>query len=206
MGIRHRDVEIKSKGLKKGPRDFFFHNAHVGEFFSVIEMCYPWESKSWMTVNINKIQHDHVIKKNGHNPANVALIGTAVDISKERMSKRDMIKAFMQVAAIFSNKKDTITVHTAANHIKSEQSLKPILLGYKTIRNFDFVNNNIVFLQPTRVISRKSIELNFKLIKQMFSYDDFHEKFREKSPVNIISTRFRPYPLWPIELLPGVGH
>ena len=103
----HRDVEIKSKGLKKGPRDFFFHNAHVGEFFSVIEMCYPWESKSWMTVNINKIQHDHVIKKNGHNPANVALIGTAVDISKERMSKRDMIKAFMQVAAIFSNKKDT---------------------------------------------------------------------------------------------------
>ena len=98
-------------------------------------------------------------------------------ISKERMSKRDMIKAFMQVAAIFSNKKDTITVHTAANHIKSERSLKPILLGYKTIRNFDFVNNNIVFLQPTRVISRKSIELNFKLIKQMFQLH--HQKRQE---------------------------
>ena len=173
----NREVEIKKKGLKKGPRDFFFHNAHVGEFFSLIEMVYPWESRSWMNVNINKIQQNHLIDINGHNPANVALIGTAVDIKTHQMSKRDIIKAFMQVSTIFANKKDTITVHTAAKHTKSERSLKPILLGYKTIRKFDFVNNNIVFLQPTRVISRKSIELNFKLIKRLFSYDSFAEKF-----------------------------
>jgi len=173
----NREVDIKSKGLKKGPRDFFFHNAHVGEFFSLIEMIYPWESRSWMNVNINKIQQNHLIDINGHNPANVALIGTAVDTKTHQMSKRDIIKAFMQVSTIFANKKDTITVHTAAKHTKSERSLKPILLGYKTIRNFDFVNNNIVFLQPTRVISRKSIELNFKLIKRLFSYDSFYEKF-----------------------------
>ena len=173
----NREVEIKKKGLKKGPRDFFFHNAHVGEFFSVIEMIYPWESRSWMNVNINKIQQNHLIDINGHNPANVALLGTAVDTKMHQMSKRDVIKAFMQVSTIFANKKDTITVHTAANHTDSERSLKPILLGHKTIHKFDFVNNNIVFLQPTRVISRKSIELNFKLIKRLFSYDSFAEKF-----------------------------
>ncbi|WKK65697.1 phosphodiester glycosidase family protein [Lutimonas zeaxanthinifaciens] len=173
----NREVDIKSKGLKRGPRDFFFHNAHVGEFFSLIEMIYPWESRSWMNVNINKIQQNHLIDINGHNPGNVALIGTAVDTKMHRMSKRDIIKAFMQVSSIFANKKDTITVHTAARHTKSERSLKPILLGYKTIKEFDFVNNNIVFLQPTRVISRKSIELNFKLIKRLFSYDSFCEKF-----------------------------
>lgn len=173
----NKEVDIKSKGLKKGPRDFFFHNAHVGEFFSLIEMIYPWESRSWMNVNINKIQQNHLIDVNGHNPANVALIGTAVDTKTHRMSKRDIIKAFMQVSSIFANHKDTITVHTAARHTKSERSLKPILLGYKTIRKFDFVNNNIVFLQPTRVISRKSIELNFKLIKRLFSFDSFSEKF-----------------------------
>lgn len=173
----NREVEIKTKGLKKGPRDFFFHNAHVGEFFSVIEMIYPWESRSWMNVNINKIQQNHLIDINGHNPANVALLGTAVDTKMHQMSKRDIIKAFMQVSTIFANHKDTITVHTAANHTDSERSLKPILLGHKTIRKFDFVNNNIVFLQPTRVISRKSIELNFKLIKRLFSYDLFAEKF-----------------------------
>ncbi len=173
----NREVDIKNKGLKKGPRDFFFHNAHVGEFFSVIEMIYPWESRSWMNVNINRIQQNHLINKNGHNPANVALIGTAVDTKIHQMSKRDIIKAFMQVSTIFAKYKDTITVHKAANHTESKRSLKPILLGYKTIKNFDFVNNNIVFLQPTRVISRKSIELNFKLIKRLFSYDSFAEKF-----------------------------
>ena len=173
----NRAVEIKKKGLKKGPRDFFFHNAHVGEFFSIIETIYPWESRSWMNVNINRIQQDHLININGHNPANVALLGTAVDTKMHQMSKRDIIKAFMQVSTIFANKKDTITVHTAAHHTESKRSLKPILLGYKTIKDFDFVNNNIVFLQPTRVISRKSIELNFKLIKRLFSYDNFADKF-----------------------------
>jgi glycosyltransferase involved in cell wall biosynthesis len=173
----NRKEEIKKKGLKKGPRDFFFHNAHVGEFFSVIETVYPWESRSWMNVNINKIQQNHLININGHNPANVALLGTAVDTKTHQMSKRDIIKAFMQVSTIFANKKDTITVHTSAHHTDSKRSLKPILLGYKTIKKFDFVNNNIVFLQPTRVISRKSIELNFKLIKRLFSYDSFAEKF-----------------------------
>jgi glycosyltransferase involved in cell wall biosynthesis len=173
----NKEVDIKKKGLKKGPRDFFFHNAHVGEFFSVIEMLYPWESRSWMNVNINKIQQSHLIDINGHNPANVTLIGTAVDTKTHQMSKRGIIKAFMQVSTIFANKKDTITVHTAAHHTESKRSLKPILLGYKTIQKFDFVNNNIVFLQPTRVISRKSIELNFKLVKRLFSYDSFYEKF-----------------------------
>ena len=169
--------DIQKKGLKKGPRDFFFHNAHIGEFFSVIEMVYPWESRSWMNVNINKMQQEHLININGHNPANVALLGTAVDTKLHQMSKRDIIKAFMQVSTIFANEKDTITVHTAAHHKDSERSLRPILLGYKTIKEFDFVNNNIVFLQPTRVISRKSIELNFKLIKRLFDYDSFAEKF-----------------------------
>ncbi|MEP2171751.1 MAG: phosphodiester glycosidase family protein [Polaribacter sp.] len=173
----HRKEDLKKKGIKKGPRDFFFHNAHIGEFFSIIEMVYPWESRSWMNVNINKIQQEHLININGHNPANVALLGTAVDTKMHQMSKRDIIKAFMQVSTIFANEKESITVHTAAHHTDSKRSLRPILLGYKTIKNFDFVNNNIVFLQPTRVISRKSIELNFKLIKRLFDYDTFSEKF-----------------------------
>lgn len=171
------EVNKKTKGLPSGPRDFFFHNAHIGEFFSIIEMVYPWESRSWMNVNINKLQHDHLININGHNPANVSMLGTAVETKEQQMSKRDIIKAFMQVASIFANQKDTITVHTAANHAESERALKPILLGYQTIRDFDFVNNNIVFLQPTRVISRKSIELNFKLVKKLFANKSFAEKF-----------------------------
>lgn len=181
----HREVERKAKGLKKGPRDFFFHNAHVGEFFSIIDMLYPWESRSWLNVNINQGQFDHLIRIKGHNPANVAMIGTAVDTSSHQMSKRDIIKAFKQMSAIFANKKETITVHTASHHFKSKRARKPILLGYKTIKKFDFVNNNIVFLQPTRIISRKSIELNFKLALQLFEHENFTLKFDENPKLKL---------------------
>ena len=148
-------------------------------------MIFPWESRSWLNVNINQIQFEHLININGHNPANVAMIGTAVDPKLHIMSKRGIIKAFMQMSSIFANKKDTITVHTAGHHVKSKRSLKPILLGYKTIKKFDFVNNNIVFLQPTRIISRKSIELNFKLVRQLFASENFYEKFQDNPKLTL---------------------
>ncbi|GAL82586.1 hypothetical protein JCM19274_2305 [Algibacter lectus] len=101
----NRKEDIVKKGLKKGPRDFFFHNAHIGEFFSVIEMVYPWESRSWMNVNINKMQQEHLININGHNPANVALLGTAVDTKMHQMSKRDIIKALCKSLPYLQMKK-----------------------------------------------------------------------------------------------------
>ncbi len=191
----NREVDIKKKGLKRGPRDFFFHNAHIGEFFSIIEIIYPWESRSWINVNINKLQNDHLINQNGHNPANTAMLGTAVEMKKQQMSKRDIIKAYMQVSTIFANKKDRITVHTVGHHITSERSLTPILLGLKTIKSFDFVNNNIIFLQPTRVVSRKSIELNFKLVKKLFANDEFAEIFKNNPNLKITLLVSGPIPL-----------
>jgi hypothetical protein len=182
----HRQVEIERKNLDKGPRDFFFHNAHVGEFFSIIEVLYPWNSRSWMNVNINTIQRKHLIRANGLNPANVEQIGTAIDEKLYKpMSKRDTIRAFKQVASIFANNKQTITVHKADRHLESDRALSPILFGSELIRNFDFVNNNIVFLQPTRVISRKNIETNFKLVRKLFENKEFIEKFVDNPQLNL---------------------
>lgn len=192
----NRDVEIEAKGLEKGPRDFFYHNSHVGEFFSTIEVLFPWSSRSWMNVNINNIQKTHLIEKNGLNPANVELIGTAVDENlHKQMSKRDIIKAFMQVSTIFANEKETITVHKVDRHVGSERSLRPILFGCDTIKNFDFVNNNIVFLQPTRVISRKNIETNFILVRKLFSNNEFTQKFIENPELTISLIVTGPIPL-----------
>ncbi|MBL4624445.1 MAG: phosphodiester glycosidase family protein [Flavobacteriales bacterium] len=192
----HRKIDISSKGLKKGPRDFFFTNAHVGEFFSIIEMLFPWERKSWMTVNINQIQNDHTINIIGHNPANVQKVGTAIDIKLYlNVSKRSIIGAFKQVASIFANNKETINVHAAKKHIKSDRSLKPILLGHTHTANFDFVSNNIVFLQPTRVISRKSIELNFRLISNLVLQQRFRQKFNDNPGLKITLLVSGPIPL-----------
>ncbi len=182
----NRKIDIIKNDMKKGPRDFFFTNSHVGEFFSVIEVLYPWERKSWMTVNINRIQYDKVIKTYGHNPANVEQIGTAIDHKSHlNVSKREIIGAFVQVASIFANNKDYIIVHAVKKHIESDRSLRPILLGCNKTTNFDFVNNNIVFLQPTRVISRKSIELNFKLISTLFKEEKLRKKFTDNPKLKI---------------------
>ncbi len=75
----NRANDIETMGLKGGPRDFFFKNAHLGEVFSLIEMLFPWDSRNWINVNINRSQSEHLIIENGHNPSNVFEIGTAVD-------------------------------------------------------------------------------------------------------------------------------
>ncbi len=182
----NRKVDISKHGAKKGPRDFFFTNSHVGEFFSIIEVLYPWERRSWMTVNINRIQYYKTIQANGHNPVNVDQIGTAIDHrSHLNISKRSMIRTFRQVASIFANNKESVTVHAVSRNLKSDRSLRPILLGHITKHHFDFVNNNIVFLQPTRVISRKSIELNFKLISKLLSQKRFQKKLFENPDLKL---------------------
>jgi len=181
----NRKVDI-ANGFKKGPRDFFFTNSDVGEFFSIIEVLFPWERKSWMTININSIQHNKSIHNFGHNPVNVMQIGTAIDYKSHlNISKRTMIGAFKQVAAIFANKKDSITLHSVSRNLESDRSLLPILLGYKTTAHFDFVKNNIVFLQPTRVISRKSIELNFNLISKLLQEEKFRSKLIDNPDLKI---------------------
>ncbi len=69
-------VERDVAGISPGPRDHFFTNSHLGEIFSVIEMLYRWESRSWVSSCINATQVVALCVRFGHNPANLAEIGT----------------------------------------------------------------------------------------------------------------------------------
>ena len=190
--------DIKYKKLKPGPRDFFFTNAHVGEFFSIIKVLFPWASRSWMTVNINRIQYDHVIEENGHNPANVAELGTALDFSRfDPVSKRESIVALGQVGEILNNRVEAID-DVLEKGINAE--VRPFLCGRSNHREFDFVNNNVVLLQPTRIIKRKCIELNFKLVLKFFQQKNFLKKFEDNPQLKLsiivsgpIPTGHKPY-------------
>jgi hypothetical protein len=53
-------------------RDVVFTNTHIGEFFSQIDVLFPWESRSWMHVNRSAEQSRYLVETKGHNPANVA--------------------------------------------------------------------------------------------------------------------------------------
>lgn len=189
----NRQVDIDKFDLKPGPRDFFFTNAHVGEFFSTLEVVFPWESRSWMTVNINENQVRHVIEVNGHNPANVALLGTVVDTPAfEPISKRESINTLMQIGIILKNK-----VYNIEDVLKNKSGYanEPFLCGNATEEEIDFINNNILMLQPTRIISRKKIEVNFKLIAKLLQEKDFVSKFKENPLLKISMIITGPIPV-----------
>ena len=167
-------IDIKQKSLKAGARDFFFKNCHIGEFFSLIEILYPWESRSWINININQGQSSHLIENNGHNPANVYEIGTAVDTAQYiNISKRNKINAFYQFEKILSRYSTLLISYSVSDAIRNKlvdlKNPRAILIGTKTRPVEKFLIENIVFLQPTRIIARKRIELGFKLIKRLFS-------------------------------------
>jgi len=179
----NRKVDIINKGLDTGPRDFFFLNSDIGEFFSIIEILYPWESRSWISVNINKGQTKHLIYKNGHNPANVTEIGTAVDTEHfSNITKRHKINAFFQFEKILSRYKDTLISYSANdvinNMLVDEYNPAPILIGVKTMPLKNFMAENIIFLQPTRIISRKRIEVGLGLVNKLFKDKNFIDKFK----------------------------
>lgn len=181
----NRETDKKLYNLPDGPRDFFFMNSHLGEVFSVIEVLFPWESRIWLNVNINKQQSEHLIQVNGHNPANVLEIGTAVDTSIYRnTSKRKKINTFYQFEKVLSRYSDTLISYSAKDVIETdlvaESNPRPILIGArKTTSIKKFLTENIVFLQPTRIIARKRIEIGFELVKKLFEEENFHKRFKE---------------------------
>lgn len=193
----NRKIDIKKKGLKQGPRDFFFTNSHLGEFFSQIDVLFPWESRNWLTVNINRNQTDHVINVNGQNPANVSEIGTAVDVDRYKtLTKRKKINAFLQVQQMLSGFRKSFSVKTPLAFAKGfDYNEKPAVIGYRSSVSFDFVNNNIVFLQPTRLMPRKRIEIGFQLIQRLFENSDFHAKFDANPKLTLTFLVTGPIPM-----------
>jgi len=132
----NKQVDIEIQKLHPGPRDFFFTNADVGEFFSTLEVAFPWESRSWMTVNINENQMRHVVVENGHNPANTVLLGTVVDISEfEPISKRESFNTLSQIGDMFNNQ--TYDIRNVLRK-KADFMEKPFLCGDSTQTEFDF--------------------------------------------------------------------
>lgn len=195
------EITKEVKGLKKGPRDFFFLNSHLGEFFSQLEVLYPWESRSWMNVNINKKQSEYLIHYKGHNPANVAEIGTAVDTTEyNNIDKRRRIESLFQMEKMLSRyHKKALVSYSVKDVLEyklvSKKNPEPIYIGYKTKAMHKFLSENIIFLQPTRVISRKRIELGFDLVGKMLQVESLKEKIRESEDLKITILITGPIPL-----------
>ena len=184
-----RPIDLAIKKNKPGPRDFFFTNSDIGEFFSLLEVILPWESRSWINVNINKNQTQHLIAVNGHNPASVTEINTAVNIKAyQNVPKEAKVNAFMQIKDILALYKKSIKIKTPEqiynNTELNSNNIDPVILGCEDTA-FNFTKNNIIFLQPTRVMVRKRIEIGFDLLRKLFNNKDFSSKFEQNKLLNI---------------------
>ena len=176
----------RKSASKSGPRDFFFTNCHLGEVFSIIEVLFPWQSRSWINVNINRGQTKHLVRIKGHNPANVMEIGTAVDTSHyTNTDKRKNINTFIQVEKMLSRYTDQLVSYSVddvlSGGLVTENNHKPILIGARTGLVDRFIGENIILLQPTRIISRKRIETSFNLLIKMFEQEEMLIRFKKTS-------------------------
>ncbi len=186
MGKADREKE----GSKPGPRDFFYTNCHLGEFFSVLEVLYPWQSRSWIQVNINRGQSEHLIRQKGHNPANVMEIGTAVDTTHyTKNDKRKNINTFLQLENALSRYQRKLVSYSAEDALErglvGQDEPRPILIGAKTLAVNRFISENIILLQPTRIISRKRIETSFNLLLKMFQDEALVLRFKNTSQLKM---------------------
>ena len=180
----NREIDIVNKGLRRGPRDYFFTNSDVGEFFSIIEMLYPWESRSWLQVNINRNQCRRLIEVKGHNPANVAEISTAVDVEAfQGVSRQRKTAALLAIADALGGYSGKLPVYSPREYLELLPSRPgPVVVGAETNPDFDFARNNIIFLQPTRIMVRKRIQVGFKLLDRLLGKTDFKDRF-ESNPL-----------------------
>lgn len=174
----------------KGLRDHFFTNAHISDFFSLIERLFPWESRSWFNINVNRNQSKHLIEKNGHNPANVAEIGTAIDTRKFTVkTKREAINAQMQIETAFKHYDKRLALYSPEQVLQGKvfkiNDPKPLLIGASKTLKPNLSNNNMVLLQPTRILKRKRIEVSFYLLQTMLQHPDFIPKFENNPQLKI---------------------
>ncbi len=175
-GSRKIDIALKRK--KPGHRDHFFTNSDIGEFFSQIEVLFPWESRSWMNVNINFSQCRQLIEKNGLNPANIDEVVTAIDMEKfDIISKDDKDGTLRQIGKLLSRFEEQLVIYDSDDVVNpdriSEISTRPFMIGSPRITTTDFLTDHVILLQPTRIIARKRIEFNFQLVKRLFENESF---------------------------------
>ncbi|MHC5064066.1 MAG: hypothetical protein ACYTG5_08835, partial [Planctomycetota bacterium] len=179
----HSKIDREVLGLPRGSRDQFFTNSHVGEVFSLIEVLYPWDARGWLTVCINAQQVDAVSERFGINPANVYEICTGVDT--DRYTPMDLGRrreVWHQLCEILKGTRSNVHAVAAEEVLEkgmlAADSRRPILIAAKKQARVDFVGNNMVLLQPTRILARKRIEFNFTLIAALLADDDFDAAFR----------------------------
>ena len=192
---------------KTGARDHFFKNYFVGEIFSVIEQVYPWDSPLWFHTVINTKQKEELVHKNGFNPIAIEVIPTSMELKKQRgINENDRRDIINRLQIIFQCGEDKgcvqCTDDRACTHsldsfcedpLEFAKKSRPILIAYQIKKTISLVKNNIILLQPTRIIRRKRIEIDFEFIHKLLQNEEFKTYFLKFIDLTITLLITGPY-------------
>jgi glycosyltransferase involved in cell wall biosynthesis len=178
---RSERAEDEAPGL----RDHFFRNCEHGTFFSLFERILPWNGAAWLQANINRPQSETLVTRYGFEQARVCEVGTAVGnaffaecTTEHKYAKRK------SMAYILSDGSPTIKpVHVNAHLADLGNWMRkqsPVVCSAVEGLELDIATPSALYLlQPTRIIGRKRIERNWRLIGALMRHGPFREAFEQ---------------------------
>jgi glycosyltransferase involved in cell wall biosynthesis len=176
--------EERAEG-ETGVRDHFFRNCRNSSFFRLFERILPWNGTRWTQVNINRQQTDRLIDRYGFSPEKVFQFETAIaDEFFNGWTQEEKILKRLTMACVLNSGKRIINPVPVDRFLgKTSSWMKnqtPIVCGACDGIEFDMATPSAFYLlQPTRVIPKKRIDLNWRLIQSLLAYGPFRTAFEE---------------------------
>ena len=191
----------RSKDENPGPRDHFFKNHTNTEFFNLFKRLYPWNGKNWLQVNINEPQSEALIKKFGFPQKNVFELSSCISNKfLNKYKKKEIISARERMAYILSDGSPVIHPTEISNHLENlhdwMKNQKPIVCGNKENQSLDPTSKGTVYcLQPTRIIGRKRIYKDLKILTALLNHEKLNNAFKEGKITQLILHITGPVPI-----------
>jgi len=174
-----------------GVRDHFFRNHSNGSFFHLLERIHPWGGSRWLTLVINTLQRNELIRRADIAPARIMEIGTYIEdaffvpITTERK-----VELRRHLGHILAHGERMISIESIEEFEARipgwMQQQLPVVCGAEHGLSFDLADPHALwFLQPTRVVPRKRIPRDWDLIETLFGYAPFRSMFEDNPELTL---------------------
>jgi glycosyltransferase involved in cell wall biosynthesis len=191
----------RSSNEDKGPRDHFFKNHTNKEFFELFENLFPWNGDKWLQVNINEPQTECLVEKFNFPKDKVYEIGSCISNEFLRIFKQDEVTtARRKMNYILSDGCEQITTTPINTYLDNLElwmkNQKPIVCSSEKSKNVDLTNPKTLYcLQPTRVVGRKRIYKDLKILTSLLKTNTLKELFLNNSDYQLILHITGPVPI-----------
>ena len=196
-----KSTKQREPGEEPGIRDHFFRNEANSEFFNLFQSLYPWNGRRWLQVNINRLQSLKLIEGFGFPPRVVSELSTAVSDAFFNIYTFDDVKlARLRMGLILSDGKESLQSKDLKEHLANlaawMKDQKPCVLGARSGLTLDPTSIDfLVLLQPTRVIARKRIERDVRLIGSLLNHPPFRGIFEQNQKMQVVLHITGPTPI-----------